>query len=152
MHIRKAKKSDINMLAELLDGYRVFYRKTSDIEAAIKFLSQRLKNKDSKIYVCETQEKQLVGFVQLYPLFSTTRMKRLWLLNDLFVHPDFRGKGISIALINRAKILVRKTNAAGMYLETEKSNVIGNKLYPKTDFKLNDYANFYEWDNVNSAT
>lgn len=145
MQIRPIEKSDLEQLAKLFDGYRVFYKKESDLNAAKTFLSERLKNQDSKIYVCETDERNLVGFTQLYPLFSSTRMKRLWLLNDLYVDPDFRGKAIAVKLIDRAKQLVKETSACGMYLETGKSNVIGNKLYPKTGFQLNEAANFYEW-------
>jgi len=74
-------------------------------------------------------------------------MKRLWLLNDLFVHQDARGHGISKLLIERAKQLAKDTNAAGLMLETEVSNHIGNQLYPATGFKLNEASNFYDWDN-----
>jgi GNAT superfamily N-acetyltransferase len=73
-------------------------------------------------------------------------MKKFWLLNDLFVHPEFRGNGISIGLIQKAKDLVLESKACGMYLETEKSNLIGNHLYPKTGFELNTSVNFYEWN------
>lgn len=147
MKIRKVEKTDLNPLSKLFDDYRQFYRKDSDIEAAIIFLSERLKNKDSEIFVAEAEGQKLLGFVQLYPLFSSTRMKKLWLLNDLFVDPEYRGKGIAVQLIETAKKLVRDSSACGMYLETEKSNIIGNNLYPKTGFQLNEYANFYEWNN-----
>ena len=30
-------------------------------------------------------------------------------------------------------------------MEAKKSNKIGNSLYPKTGFKINDLSNFYEW-------
>ena len=72
-------------------------------------------------------------------------MEKLWLLNDLFVDPDFRGKGVSIGLITIAKELVEQSNACGMFLETEKSNLIGNNLYTRTGFKLNQASNYYEW-------
>ncbi|WP_103070395.1 GNAT family N-acetyltransferase [Aquimarina sediminis] len=147
MIIREIKSTDLEQLSELFDGYRVFYRKEADIDSAKKFLADRLNNKDSEIFVCETYENKLVGFVQLYPLFSSTRMKKLWLLNDLFVNPEFRGKGISIKLIERAKKLVTDSSACGMFLETEKVNEIGNNLYPKTGFELNKGSNFYEWNN-----
>lgn len=147
MIYRKVKKEDLNAVAELFNAYRVFYRKDTDLNAAQQFLSERINHKDSEIFVSETPDNNLAGFVQLYPLFSSTRMKKLWLLNDLFVKPEFRGKGISIGLIESAKQLVRDTDACGMFLETEKSNLIGNKLYPKTNFVLNEGANFYEWTN-----
>jgi hypothetical protein len=82
--IKKANVSDIDQVAKLFDAYRVFYKKNSDIAAAKNFIVERIKNGESEIYVAETAEKQLVGFVQLYPLFSSTRMKRLWLLNDYY--------------------------------------------------------------------
>lgn len=145
MKIREVEFADLTQLVNLFDAYRVFYRKESDLEGAREFLSERLKNKDSEIFVCENEQQELVGFVQLYPLFSSTRMKKAWLLNDLFVNPDFRGQGISIQLIERAKELVKDTDACGMFLETEKSNKIGNKLYPKAGMQLNDSSNYYEW-------
>ncbi len=146
MNYRKAENKDLNLLAELFDGYRVFYHKTSDIEKAKEFLKERILNKDSEIFVAENSEQKLAGFVQLYPLFSSTRMKKLWLLNDLFVHPDYRKKGISIGLIEKAKELVKHSNACGMFLETGKTNLVGNNLYPKTGFELNENSNFYEWN------
>lgn len=126
---RKATIQDISQLAELFDQYRIFYHKDSDIPAAENFLKERIENKDSEIFVAENDGK-LVGFVQLYPLFSSTRMKRYWLLNDLYVNQDYRGKGFSKALIEESKTMAKSTNACGILLETGKSNDIGNKLYP----------------------
>lgn len=146
MNYRKATLDDIENLCDLFDQYRVFYRKESDLKGAKQFLTDRISNMESEIFIAEDSANRLLGFVQLYPIFSSTQMKRVWLLNDLFVSPKSRGKGISVELINKAKELVRQTKAAGMFLETEKSNRIGNKLYPKTGFKLNEASNYYEWN------
>jgi GNAT superfamily N-acetyltransferase len=73
-------------------------------------------------------------------------MKKLWLLNDLFVDPSFRGQRISIDLIDVAKKLCRDSGACGMYLETARSNDIGNQLYPRAGFTLNADHNFYDWN------
>ena len=143
---RKATLPDIRQLSELFDQYRIFYHKTSDVPAAEQFLTERIENGDSKIFVAENEER-LVGFVQLYPLFSSTRMKRYWLLNDLFVNESYRGKGFSKELIERAKEMAKSTDACGILLETGKSNDIGNKLYPSCGFEPYDEVNFYEWTN-----
>lgn len=143
---RKATLQDIGQLSELFDQYRIFYHKTSDVPAAEQFLTERIENGDSKIFVTEIEER-LVGFVQLYPLFSSTRMKRYWLLNDLFVNESYRGKGFSKELIEQAKEMAQSTDACGILLETGKSNDIGNKLYPSCGFELYDEVNFYEWIN-----
>ncbi len=145
--IRKATIEDLKLIVELFDKYRVFYEKESDKEKAEEFLSDRLKHNESEIFIAETDNNDLVGFVQLYPLFSSTRMKRLWLLNDLFVDQDHRGKGISKQLIEAAKNLCNQSNACGLILETAKSNILGNELYPKVGFSLDSEHNYYSWDN-----
>ena len=119
MNYRKAIPEDLENLSVLFNMYRIFYRKESDLEGAKQFLNERLKRQDSEIHVAETKDQHLSGFVQLYPLFSSTRMKKLWLLNDLFVHPDFRSQGISISLIDRAKKLVVDSKACGMFLDDD---------------------------------
>jgi len=146
MKLIQATPDHINGLVELFDAYRVWYRKPSDKSTAHTFLLERMANNESVIYVCENNAGNLVGFTQLYPIFSSTRMKRMWLLNDLYVDSNFRGQGISKMLINAAKTLAKSTDAAGILLETEKSNDIGNKLYPATGFEL-ETNNFYFWTN-----
>jgi len=143
---RKATLEDLEQLSVLFDQYRIFYHKESDIPAAENFLKERIQNKDSEIFVAENNGI-LTGFVQLYPIFSSTRMQRYWLLNDLYVNENHRGKGYSKELIEAAKDLCRLSNACGMLLETGKSNEIGNQLYPACGFELYDSVNFYEWTN-----
>lgn len=144
MTVRKAIASDLEQLVPLFDAYRVFYRKPSDVEGARQFLSERLRKGESEILVAE-EDGALRGFVQMYPLFSSTRMQKLWLFNDLFVHPDHRGKGISKALIDAAKDLCRMSGSCGMQLETAKDNSIGNRLYNKTGWELDEDHNYYFW-------
>lgn len=144
MKIREAKMSDLDNLSVLFNSYRMFYGKESDLKVANQFLRSRIQEKNSKIFVCDVNNN-LTGFAQLYPLFSSTRASKYWLLNDLFVDAQERGKGYSKQLINEAKKLVLNTNACGMMLETEKNNKIGNSLYPSVGFKINRLSNFYEW-------
>lgn len=147
MTTRKIKREDIKDLSILFDNYRVFYEKESDIKGSEIFLLERIRNNESEIFIAENDKKELVGFVQLYPIFSSTRMKRLWLLNDLFVDENYRGQGVSVLLIDEAKKLCKESYACGLILETAKSNVVGNKLYPKTGFSLDLEHNYYSWDN-----
>jgi GNAT superfamily N-acetyltransferase len=146
IQIRKCETADLDALVELFDAYRVFYKKDSDKVSAKKFLYERISNNESIIFVSQNKAGFLTGFVQLYPIFSSTRMKRLWLLNDLFVEPHQRGKGISKKLIQQAQQLCTESGSCGMILETAKSNHIGNQLYPSTGFELDNDHNYYSWD------
>ena len=94
IQIKRAHQGHLNELAVLFDDSRVFYRKESNLEGAKRFLSERMQQKESIIFVALLEEK-LVGFTQLYPLFSSTNMMPIWLLNDLFVAKEHRGKQIS---------------------------------------------------------
>ena len=147
MKIREAAIHDLEGLSILFDNYRQFYKKKSDLPGAVAFLRERIINNDSKIFIAINDAGVLAGFVQLYPIFSSTRMTRLWLLNDLFIQPEYRSQGISIALMNECKNLCRKTNSCGMILETAKDNTIGNNLYLKTGFLPDTDHNYYEWVN-----
>ena len=146
MTIRTADIEYLDSLVILFEKYRAFYRKDADYESSKSFLQERMKLNESIVYVAEI-ENELVGFTQLYRIFSSTNLKRAWLLNDLFVDANQRGKGISKKLIEKAQELARTTNAHGIMLETEKNNDIGNRLYPKAGFKLSADVNHYEWTN-----
>ena len=145
MTVRNADQNDVEKLAILFDAYRIFYEKETNLIEAKKFLSERIVNNESRIIVA-TDNDVLIGFVQLYPIFSSTRMKKLWLLNDLFVDEKHRGKGISKLLIEKCKIVCTDTGACGLILETAKTNKTGNSLYNKTGFILDGDHNYYSWD------
>lgn len=146
MQISKAEINDLDELAELFEAYRIFYGKRAAPNESKKFLQDRMINNESVVFIATDETGKMLGFTQLYPIFSSTRLRRKWLLNDLFVHESYRGQGISKALIERAKQLCSETDASGLLLETAKTNTIGNRLYPATGFVLEDACHFYNWE------
>jgi GNAT superfamily N-acetyltransferase len=87
----QAEPNHLDDLALLFDAYRVFYKKESDLSAAQVFLRERLTKNQSVVFMVYDGSRA-VGFTQLYPLFSSVNMAAVWLLNDLFVDPTYRGK------------------------------------------------------------
>ncbi|MEM8599404.1 MAG: GNAT family N-acetyltransferase, partial [Bacteroidota bacterium] len=84
--VASADHADLDDVALLFDAYRRFYRQPSDIEGARRFLQARMDADESAILVARMPEHDgPVGFTQLYPFFSSVRMRGLWVLNDLFV-------------------------------------------------------------------
>lgn len=142
--IKKASLKDLNEAAELFNLYRVFYRQTSDYEKCKKFIEDRLSKEQSHIFMVYVENKA-VGFVQLYELYHYIKLEKQWLLSDLFVHADYRGKGLSVALIDQSKQWCQETGACGLMLETEKTNDVGNKLYPRCGFEYDGLHNYYHW-------
>lgn len=148
MNIRKAELNDLTSVVTLFEQYRHFYQCENNTELATDFIKSRIEQEESVIFVAETtnnHEKHLVGFVQLYPLFSSTSMKKLWLLNDLFVDANYRKQGIAEQLIAASKTLAKETNARGLMLETSSSNLAAQALYEKVGFTQSQ-SFYYELD------
>lgn len=147
MKIIQATINEIEPLAKLFDEYRVFYGKDSDVESARKFLSDRVSNNESVAFLAIDDRGSAMGFTHLYPLFSSTRMSKLWLLNDLYVNSNFRKLGFGEALIERAKQLAKDTNSRGLMLETANDNFPAQKLYEKTGWVKDNDHYYYSWEN-----
>ena len=131
--IRPATFHDLEALVPLFDGYRMFYGQASDPSGASAFLRERITRRESVLLLAIHEDghdsSQAVGFTQLYPLFSSVRMARLWLLNDLFVAPDARRMGIARSLLDAAAAFARHEGAAGLMLETNPDNSAARALY-----------------------
>ena len=128
--IRRAKKKDIEDLSILFDKYRLFYKQRSDVEKARSFLKKRMKRKESVIFVAEERD-ELIGFTQLFPIFSSVSMKRTWLLNDLYVNEKSRGIGAATKLLDAAKEFGAETNSKWLLLQTAAENFTAQKVYEK---------------------
>lgn len=130
MIVRRAKKKDIGKLSVLFDKYRIFYKQPSDIDNAKSFLKKRMKRKESMIFVAE-ERKELIGFTQLFPIFSSVSMKRTWLLNDLYVNEQARGMGAATKLLTAAKEFGAETKSKWLLLQTAADNFTAQKVYEK---------------------
>ena len=143
LDIKKVTKADVSMVAILFDAYRVFYKQSSDLQAAFNFLEQRIDKNESTIFMAVLQG-EAVGFVQLYPIFSSVSIKPAWLLNDLYVAENARRQGVAEALLQQAKQFALENNAAYVMLQTNEDNYKAQSVYEKNGWiKLNDF--FYEY-------
>ena len=129
--VRRATLDDVEGVAALFDQYRGFYRQPSDLESCAAFIRARLEASESEIFLAEDDDGSVLGFVQLYPTFSstTTPPGKLWLLNDLFVRETARRRGAGRALLERAERLARETGAVGLTLSTAIDNLRAQRLY-----------------------
>jgi GNAT superfamily N-acetyltransferase len=127
--IRPAGIQDLNTLVPLFDEYRQFYRQPPDVERARHFLRERITQHESLILIATSHAGHGLGFTQLYPLFSSVRAARKYLLNDLFVVSSVRRHGIGAALLKAAATHARSTGAASLSLSTALDNAPAQTLY-----------------------
>ena len=146
MNISQATLNDIDDLTDLFDGYRQFYRQTSDKVASKEFLQARISNKEAFVFIARDDQGRSAGFTLLYPMFSSVRQARVYILNDLFVHPDHRRKGVGAMLLARAVEFGKEQGAAGLQLETEVTNLKAQSLYEKEGWSRVEDEYFYTYD------
>ena len=84
---------------------------------------------ESAIFLAQDENGDALGFVQLYPTFSSINAHRTWLLSDLFTAPAARGRGVGRLLMNCARDFALQTGAKGLVLETATDNVTAQALY-----------------------
>ena len=133
----RAELDDLDALVPLFDGYRQFYGQTSDPDGARAFLADRITRGESVIFLAVV-DGAILGFTQLYPSFSSVSMKRLWVLNDLFVATAARKSGAGRALLERAERWAAETGAKGLTLSTQITNATAQRLYEACGWTRDD--------------
>ena len=140
--ITRATPADLHDLTPLFAGYRAFYGHAAEPVREEAFLLDRMQRGES-IVLLARRDGRAVGFVQLYPIFSSTRMARAWLLNDLFVDPAARGGRIASSLLEAAADVARETGAVELMLQTARDNAPARALYEKHGWVRDDHFLVY---------
>lgn len=121
IQVRLAVLADLPFLVPLLDAYRVFYGCDSDVEAARRFLLERFTHGESVLFLAVTADAA-VGFCQLYPSFSSVSLAKTFILNDLYVVPNYRKQGLGTMLLAEAAGFARDFGVIRLTLSTATTN------------------------------
>lgn len=131
--------ADLRTVAELFDDYRQFYGQLADYPLAEAFVRDRFTNNDSVVFLAiDSPSENGRGFVQLYPSFSSVAAQGIWILNDLFVTPAARQRGVGRALLDAARDHGKETGAKRLVLSTAVTNREARALYESYGYKQED--------------
>jgi RimJ/RimL family protein N-acetyltransferase len=145
LKIERAITSDVPEVAALFDAYRQFYGQLGDLSAATGFVSERLSRGESTILVARL-DGSAVGFTQLYPSFSSVSMRRILVLNDLFVRLESRKLGVGTALIEAAAEFGRDQNCRRLTLCTQITNRIAKSIYESRGWVRDEEFYYYSFE------
>jgi ribosomal protein S18 acetylase RimI-like enzyme len=126
--VRPAVQSDLDELAALFDQYRGFQGRASDLPAARAFLQARFDQGESLVLIAH-EGSVPIGFAQLYPSFSSVSLARVLILNDLFVHPSARRKGVASQLLAALEDQAWGAGAVRLSLNVARGNLEAQALY-----------------------
>lgn len=136
MRIVQATLEHLDLLTPMFIKYREFYGELALPDSSRKFLENRLKRKESVIYMAlADEEDRLLGYCQLYPSFSSLSLKRVWILNDIYVAEDARRQLVADRLLQTAKKMAKDTNAIRLRVATSQNNLAAQKTYESIGFR-----------------
>ena len=141
--IIKASVRDLAEIVPLFDQYRIFYGQPTSEEAAREYLLERLERDECIIFLAK-KNGITVGFTLLYTTFSSVSMKPIYILNDLYVIPEYRKQGIGELLLEKSKELCIRSGYKGVALETAADNP-AQALYEKLGWVKDTHCFHYFW-------
>lgn len=133
--IRKINLEEYELVVEMFNKYRIFYKQPSNIELAKTYIYERLQNKEAHIFIAFNIDNQSpIGFTLLYPKFSSVSTIKNWHIGDLFVEMESRKKGVGEKLLQASIEFSGKENAHFVTLNTAVDNYTAQSLYENFGF------------------
>ena len=142
--VRQATLSDLDALVPLFDAYRQFYGCASVMHAVRDFLLARTNHGESVLFIA-LDDHHPVGFIQLYPSFSSISLARTFVLNDLFICESARRKGVASQLMAAAVGFARTVGAVRLSLSTATTNAAAQAVYQAAGWTRDEQYFVYDF-------
>ncbi|MEI9907362.1 MAG: GNAT family N-acetyltransferase [Actinomycetota bacterium] len=127
--IRPLRSEDKVVWRELYDGYLHFYE-TILSDELIELAWERLIDPEYDSYgLIAEVDGELLGITHYSFQTSTWAAKNYCYLEDLFVSPKARGKGLGRSLIDAVIAIARGEGSNRVYWNTDSTNATARKLY-----------------------
>ena len=96
--IRKAERGDAALILEFIRGIAAYEKMENDVVATVELIEQQLFDNRRAEVIFAMEDGKEVGFALFFHNFSTFVGRSGLYLEDLFVYPEYRGKGYGKAL------------------------------------------------------
>ena len=116
----------------LYKGYAEFYKMPVNDDILDKVWSW-IFDKEIKFYAIgiKSSEGELIGFMHFREMPSPLRGSLVGFLDDLYIHPDFRGSGAVQLLFKELKSIAKENNWPYVRWITGSDNYRARKVYDK---------------------
>jgi GNAT superfamily N-acetyltransferase len=135
LSIRPIATQDYDQWLPLWNGYNAFYGRSGptalDPEITLTTWNRFINESEPVFALVAELEGKLVGITHYIFHRSTTAIRPVCYLQDLFTASEVRGKGIGRALINGVYLKAGQAGSSRVYWLTHESNETAMKLYDK---------------------
>lgn len=98
---RKAERKDVALILEFIQGLAAYEHMENDVVADEALLEEWIFDKQKAEVIFAVADGKEVGFALFFHNFSTFLGRAGLYLEDLFVKPEYRGKGYGKAILKK---------------------------------------------------
>ncbi len=137
--IRKAGENDFPQILEMIKELALFEKAPEKVINTVEYMKQ-----DKDLFGClvvENDNSEVIAMALYFYAYFTWVGKSLY-LDDLYVKPDFRGKGIGSMLLDEIYKIAKSENCRRLRWQVINWNTPAIKLYEKAGAIIDN-----EWSN-----
>lgn len=129
--VSPVREEEFEELLPLIAAYQGFYEVDDIDNDRNRFFFRRFlaPSDDGLLLAARDGGAVILGYACLYWHFSSLAAQETVLMNDLFVAPEARGKGIGRSLIESSAAVARERGAAWLEWATAPDNLTAQRLY-----------------------
>jgi GNAT superfamily N-acetyltransferase len=143
IEIRPARTDEVEEMLPLIRAYCEFYETEPDDDGLRKMFETLINEPGQGAIFIARDDGRAVGFATLDWKWSSLKAARIGYLEDLYVHPEARGRGIADALIEVCAGRCRELGMPAMEWLTAPDNHRAQQVYDRTGA---DAGTFLEYD------
>ncbi|OIK15096.1 hypothetical protein BIV60_10175 [Bacillus sp. MUM 116] len=124
--IRKAAKQDLSQLLPIMLNYVIDF---TDEKMLIHSLNEIYNDSTKGLQFVAEKDNEIIGFATLYFTYNNLEVKKIAVLHDLFVIPQYRKEKVEQILFETCLKFIRENDFLYMVWETAQSNGNAQKIY-----------------------
>jgi len=141
--ISKVTQLDLSELLPLMRAYCDFYGVEPRDDRLIALSRALIDDPGEGVQLIARDEDNVaVGFATIYWTWQTLDAGRVGVMNDLYVSPDVRGRGVGRQLIGACRGACRKRGVGKLVWETAPDNATAQRLYDSTGAEASTWLSY----------
>jgi GNAT superfamily N-acetyltransferase len=142
--IAVVREDDLRDLLPLMRAYSEFYEVPPDDARLLGIARMLVEQPEEGVqFIARDEDGTAIGFATVYMTWETLDAGRLAVMNDLFVAPEARGRGLGAGLIEECRRFAAERRAGKLAWQTAPDNEAAQRLYEGVGATREDWIDYH---------